>query len=73
MCMEPGHFPEWSLSSPDLARMVYFFRGIADPDAIGKSVNSDKYMLVIRQRNGSSDLEARASGSKHSTAVGVYY
>jgi hypothetical protein len=38
LCMEPGHFPEWSLSSPDLARMVYFFRGIADPDAIGNSV-----------------------------------
>ena len=27
--------------------MIYFFRGIADPDAIGKSVVSDNYGLVI--------------------------
>jgi hypothetical protein len=44
--MEPHLFPEVTLSPPDLARMVYFFRGIADPDAIGKSVFSDNYNLV---------------------------
>jgi hypothetical protein len=38
--------------------MVYFFRGIADPDAIGKSVFSDYYRLVIRRRNRSPHLEA---------------
>ena len=27
--------------------MIYFFRGIADPEAIGKSVVSDNYGLVI--------------------------
>jgi hypothetical protein len=62
--MELGHFPEWSLSSQDLARMVYFFREIADPDTIDKSVFSDNYSLVIRQRNRSSHIEARASVSK---------
>ena len=49
--MEPGTFPEVSVSSADLARMIYFFCGIADPDAIGKSVVSDNYSLVIRRRN----------------------
>jgi hypothetical protein len=51
------------VSSTDLARMVYFFRGIADPDAIDKSVFSDNYSLVIRRsiRNRSSHLEAWAS------------
>ena len=44
-----------------LARMVYFFRGIADPDAIGKSVVSDNYSLVIQRRNRSPHLDARAS------------
>jgi hypothetical protein len=62
--MELGHFPNVTLSSPDLARMVYFFRGIADPDAIGKSVFTDNYSLIlviIRRRNRSSHLEARAT------------
>jgi hypothetical protein len=49
--------------------MVDFFRGIADPDAIGKSVFSDNYSLVIRRRNRSSRLEAHEQDSKRSTAV----
>jgi hypothetical protein len=44
--------------------MAYFFRGIADPDAIGKSVVSDNYSLVIWRSNGSSHLEARRGTRK---------
>ena len=50
--MEPGTFPEVSVSSADFSKMVYFFRGIADPDAIGKSVVSDNYSLVVQRAEG---------------------
>ena len=34
--MESGLFLEVSVSLADLAKVIYFFRGIADADAIGK-------------------------------------
>jgi hypothetical protein len=61
--MEPGGFSEVSVSSPDLAQIMYLFLRFADLDAIGKSVNSDKYRLVIRQRNGSS-ISRRAQADR---------
>ena len=69
--MEPHLFPEVTLSSPDLARMVYFVRGIADPDAIGKSVFSDNYSLVIRRRNTAVEapIPSRGTGKLQHTML----
>jgi hypothetical protein len=51
-----------TLSSPDLARIDFFFIFLFEAEiCIGKSVNSHNCSLIIRRRKGRSPLEARAS------------
>jgi hypothetical protein len=52
--MELGKFTEVSVSSRTLPEScICFLDSQNDLDAVGKSVNSDKYRPVIRRRNGS--------------------